>query len=165
MAALEASLKEKESLLERTRAQLRKSEKQIQNYSDEAALYKSQLINERNKHDQKTSTLSKNVEALENENKQLKQKQLELRKTLDLKEIEILSIRQELKRYQGKLKDMGERKEEIINNRSEPFVKSRGLMQSPNKNISHDMQVYSNEKGLKFNNYEDLYLQLRPNNK
>lgn len=45
MNALQATIKEKESALERAKAELRKSEKQIQNYSDEAGLYKSELIN------------------------------------------------------------------------------------------------------------------------
>jgi hypothetical protein len=38
-------------------------------------------------------------------------------------------------------------------------------MQSPAKSTANDVQVYSNDKQLRFNNYEDLYLELKPNNK
>lgn len=41
LTALESALKDKEALLERSKAELRKAEKQAQNYSDEATLYKS----------------------------------------------------------------------------------------------------------------------------
>jgi hypothetical protein len=54
----------------------------------------------------------------------------------------------------------------VVNNRSEQFVKSRAMqMQSPGKITTNDVQVFSNDKRLRFNNYEDLYLELRPNNK
>jgi hypothetical protein len=45
VTALEATVKEKDTVVDRLRAELKKAEKQAQNYHDEAGLYKSELIN------------------------------------------------------------------------------------------------------------------------
>jgi len=45
LSALEAKLKEKEGVVEKLRGEQKKWEKMSQNYQDEAALYKSELIN------------------------------------------------------------------------------------------------------------------------
>lgn len=72
-------------------------------------------------------------------------------------------MREELKRYQGKLRDATDKKEEYSNNRSEQYIKSKtNQFQSPNKLQSPNIdttaaQVYSNDKRLKYSNYEDLY--------
>lgn len=69
-------MKEKDSAIEKLKGELKKWEKTSQNYQDEAALYKSELINERGKHEQKINAAKKQSDSLAEENTHLKENNL-----------------------------------------------------------------------------------------
>ena len=80
-----------------------------------------------------------------------------MRKQLDLKEIEVLSMKEQIKRYQIKLKDLNGKAPIAIDNGSNFNTRSKGF-ESPYKNAKDkDNFPFPSPKNLKFNNYEDLF--------
>lgn len=58
----------------------------------------------------KNGDFVRKIEILQNENKQLKQKLNDANKTIEAKDLEIIDLKEEQRRYQTKSKDLNEKK-------------------------------------------------------
>lgn len=58
----------------------------------------------------KNGDFVRKIETLQNENKQLKQKLNDTNKTIEVKDLEIIDLKEEQKRFQTKSKDLNEKK-------------------------------------------------------
>ena len=74
-------------------------------------------------------------------------------------------MKEELKRFQGKVRDMGEKNQDVRSSDKQwPRRSNVKTTMSPGRD-SQAVMAFSSDSRLRFNNYEDLWSELRPASK